>query len=146
MPRIFIIMTWVLTLSACWGRDDLATHADKMAFELAGTTIFHQPTMTSMKEIHLDNGVLTGREIVVEGQLLELSANSTFAVLTDDDARLLVVLTDLEDAGPALRRDNAKILRVMGTVETGKKGLPYLKARAINIMRGKEGAAQGKRA
>jgi len=105
---------------------------DTLAFRLLGGTLFAHPDLLTMKEIHLDTGALKGKQVIVEGSVDEVSEHGTYLVLTDTSARLLVVLTDLEQGGSMVRGGN-KQLRVLGTIESGKKGLPYVMARSLNV-------------
>jgi hypothetical protein len=116
---------------------------DHWTFQHVGGTLFGNPDLLTMKEIHLDNGLLTGREIIIEGDVADVSANGTYLVLKDETARMLVVLTDVEYMQQELKDDAPKSLRILGTVESGKKGLPYLRARAVNAgaKRGAAGSA-----
>jgi hypothetical protein len=102
-------------------------------FQNVGGTVFSTPGPLTMKEIHLDNGTLTGRQVIVRGQVVEISENYTYLVLSDKTARMLVVLTDVEDAKPWLQTEKPTLISIFGTVESGKKGLPYIMAKAFNI-------------
>lgn len=121
------------SLNGCWQPEAVPHLVDHLSFRYIGGTLFTNPDLLTMKEIHLDNGTLTGREIIVEGKVAEVSPNGTYLVLVDDTARMLVVLTDLESVGPLLATEKPKTLRVLGTVESGKKGLPQIRAHSVNL-------------
>ena len=126
-----LVLLW--GLSGCFKSEELPAWVDHWSFVRVGGTLFGNPESLTLKEIHLDTGTLTGRVVVIEGYVAEKSDHGTFLVLKDDMARMLVVLTDVESAAPFLLKAKPKILRVLGTVEVGTKGLPYIKARSLNV-------------
>ena len=71
---------------------------------------------------------------MISGDVVEVSEHFTYMVIRDEQARMLVVLTGLESAGPTLRRMNPKSVRILGVVESGQKGLPYVIARSLNVV------------
>jgi hypothetical protein len=94
------------------------------------------------KEIHFDSGRLLGREVILEGQVLSYGKFDTYLVLSDESGRMLVVLTHLVGADSEVedtikRQQNKSVLRVLGSVERGKKGLPYLLARSVTFSNGR---------
>jgi len=54
-------------------------------------------------------------------------------VISDDAARLLVVLTNIPDEASQLGSQQSKRIRVLGTIEHGRKGLPIMTARSIQV-------------
>ena len=121
-----------LGLMGCRDAGGWRVSVDRALFAWLGRPVLSTPIEATLKEVHLDDGHLGGRDLLVEGKVLEVSEHGTFLVLSDDEARLLVVLTELEDAAGLLNREHPAAIRVMGSVETGTKGLPYLKARALS--------------
>jgi hypothetical protein len=116
-----------LFLSGCQQVATFSQACDRFSFTTLGMTFFSSPVQVSLKRLHLDFGSLFGRLVVVEGDLLEVGEFSTFAVLHDEDHRLLVVLTGCHQKlsqGPMR-------LRVMGLLQNGDKGYPYVQARAF---------------
>jgi len=134
MTRSLLLLLTVLGLTGCVRPVDLPSWLDRLAFQRLGGTLFSSPDTLTMKEIHLDNGSLAGREIIVEGQVAEMSEYFTFIVLADDTARMLVVLTDLDQAANALHAEAPSVVRVLGVVESGKKGLPLIRARSFSVV------------
>jgi len=47
---------------------------------------------------------------------------------------MLVLLTDLDLTGAAVAGDKAHTVRVLGVVESGKKGLPLVRAHALQAV------------
>jgi hypothetical protein len=131
----------ILPSVACVPVAEIPSWLDGIAFQRIGGTLFSNPDQLTMKEIHLDNGSLAGREIIVEGQVAEMSEYYTFMVLSDDTARMLVVMTDLDQAAPALHAETPSVVRVLGVVESGKKGLPLIRAKSFSIVRDPAAAA-----
>lgn len=105
---------------------------DASTFDNFGTTFISDPQQVSLKEVHLDAGQLVGRTIVIEGTVVNVGKHHTHVVLSDSSARMLVVLTKLHEIGDDFEQQPPKALRILGTVERGKKGLPYISAIAIN--------------
>lgn len=125
----------VLFLTACQGEKSVMQIMDDTAFSWTGGTVFSDPGQLTMKELHFDDGKMLGREVIVEGEIISTGKYYTYLVLNDDSGRMLVVLTHLEEAEEFLKTDNPKIIKVLGTVERGKKGLPYILARSINSVK-----------
>lgn len=105
---------------------------DSFVFKTAGVTLLSNPSSVSIKELRL-SGNKADSEVVVEGKIEERSENSTYFVISDDSARMLVVTTELAPkmAEIAFKSPANSVVRVIGKVEIGKKGLPFLKASAI---------------
>jgi hypothetical protein len=100
-----------------------------------GSTIFSSPERLTLKEIHLDNGTLVGRQVIVEGVVEDVSPVGTFLVVSDHSARLLVVLTDVGHILSVLPK-KSESLQVLGSIESGKKGLPFVRALALRRSNG----------
>jgi hypothetical protein len=131
----------LLFVSGCYKSGNPKEVVDQTTFRFLGGTIFTEPDQLTMKEIHLDNGTLLGRDIIVEGVVAEVSKHHTYMVLTDSTARLMVILTGLVEAEPIIENEKPRIVRILGTVESGRKGHPILKAKAINVVKEPTGAA-----
>ena len=109
----------------------LFVQVDDLLFTSWGRTVLAHPGSLTLKEIHLGSGSYAGEDVVVEGKVVELSQHGTYTVISDDEARLLVVLTDLLD-DPVRGSGLKGSVRFLGTVERGRKGLPLLRARAVS--------------
>jgi hypothetical protein len=105
---------------------------DASSFGSFGTTVVTDPQQVSLKEVHLDAGQLVGQTIVIEGSVVTIGKYQTHLVLADSTARMLVVLTKVHDTTEEFEKRPPKALRILGTVERGKKGLPYVSAIAVN--------------
>lgn len=132
--RTIGLLASLLLLCGCIKQEVVVAAADRLLFQHLGVTIFGNPGQLTMKEIHLDGAALRGKEVIIEGKVTEVSENFTYMVIADDQARMLVVLTGIESAGPSLRRDTPRGIRVLGVVESGQKGLPYVMARSLNVV------------
>lgn len=130
--RIAAALSVAFLQTACVRFAEIPARFDRGAFARLGGTFFSKPDQLTMKEVHLDHGSMAGREIIVAGEVKEVSEHYTYVVLEDDSARMLVVLTGLASAAPWLKDEKPKQLRVLGTIESGKKGLPYIRATALN--------------
>ena len=129
--RSTYILLMTLYCSSCSG-GRLTGYIDQLSFSNWGTTIFSDPKQVSIKEIHLDTGGLLGRKIIIEGDLIDVGKYYTHIVVSDQSARMLVVLTKMRSPDEKIGPVPPKVLKVFGTIERGKKGLPYVSAIAIN--------------
>ncbi len=123
----------LLLVSSCHKVDHLKKELDYQSFRFSGGTLFSEPTLVTTKEIHFDTGKLLGREVILEGKIDNVGKYDTHLVISDESGRMLVVLTHIEDASHILESQEQKQIRVLGTVERGKKGLPYILAKSVNI-------------
>lgn len=134
MRRWFLAVLAGLGLSSCNNIADKARSSDNAIFSSYGRTFFSQSKLTSLKEIHLSSLEMIGRTVVVQGKIKKISPHGTFLVLNDGSATLLVVTTLLTTSDWFRRRnkiaDNTN-LSVLGEIESGTKGLPYLTAQAV---------------
>lgn len=118
-------------VSGCDGTFNLANKIDRSMFSCCGTTIFSSPEKITMKEVHLDSGGMVGKEIIVEGSVVNVDKHFSHLVMSDESARMLVVLTQLHSVDQYLNKGTPQVLRVLGSVERGKKGLPFVQAHSI---------------
>ncbi len=127
----FIVVSFSLALASC----SLSPSAiDQFTFEQIGGTLFSSPNEVTLKAVHLDNGSLLGHEVVTEGIIAKIGKHGTHLIISDHNARMLVLLTDLTNAHLLLEEKKPKVLKVLGTVERGKKGLPFIQAKALNTV------------
>lgn len=131
MARFFLwIAVWFL--SACSFQGNWEQALDNLSFQYFGITLFSTPSQVTMKEIHLDKGLLVGHEVVVAGRVQDVGSYNTFVVLSDKTARMLVVLTDVIVNKSQMQLDlNNQEISVFGTVDYGRRGLPYVHARSV---------------
>jgi len=118
-------------LTGCANDESIKGFVDRQVFGKFGITLFASPTVISMKEIHLDGGSLSGRQAIVEGTIVEVGPHGTFIVVADESARMMVVLTQMPTPVWFNEGHLKKQVRVLGTFESGRRGLPLLYARAI---------------
>lgn len=121
-------------LSGCWGGHSLSESVDAFSFNLTGGTVFSDPSQVTTKELHFDTGHLLGKEVILEGKIVFTGKYFTHLVMNDDSGRMLVVLTHLDNAESLLKKKGTETIKVLGTVERGKKGLPYVLARSITAV------------
>ena len=129
--RLLLALASVLVFSSCYDKLTLTSYVDRKSFEITGATIFSQPGKITTKEIHFASGNLLGREIVIEGNIVKTGKFYTHLVLTDESGRMLIVLTKIEDAEEILKGKKPDKIKVLGTIERGKKGLPYVLAKSL---------------
>ena len=105
---------------------------DDWTFKKSGVTIFGSASALSLKEVHLAGSQLADQSVVVEGLVAKYNDLGTYLILRDQDARMLIVLTDLIGIRTSMNQDiKSSRLQVLGTVERGSEGLPYIKARSL---------------
>ena len=134
MIKSIIIILVMSVLGACKQSNQLKKYIDYQSFEMVGGTLFSAPSQVTMKEIHLDKGLLFGQEVMLKGTIMEIGSYQTYMVLSDNTARMLVVLTDL-DFYDKICEENLKgeEVKILGVVDYGKKGLPYILAKSIVV-------------
>lgn len=123
----------LLLVSSCKKVEEIKQVLDYKSFEFSGGTLFSVPALVTTKEIHFDIGKLLGREVILEGKVESLGKYDTHIVISDESGKMLVVLTHIENVSHFLEDGVQKPIRVLGTVERGKKGLPYVLAKSINV-------------
>jgi len=124
-----------LILGSCEKTRELKQDFDYLSFRMVGATVFNKPNTVTTKELHFDTGRMIGRDVILEGKIVDLGKYDTYLVLSDGVGRMLVVLTHIEEAGDILNRSKNRQLKVLGSVERGKKGLPYVLARSIKLVK-----------
>lgn len=134
MKKIGAYLLLSLLATSCVDSKEMPRSFDQLAFRHMGVTPLSNIEPLTMKEIHLDNGNLVGREVVIKGAVVGGSPYSTYLILSDETARLLVVLTDIDPLMPKASAASHEVVSILGTVESGKKGLPYLKASSVHVM------------
>lgn len=133
--RFYYIFSIVLIFfqMSCQKVNNVGNLIDLQLFQKFGWTMFSKPGLVTMKEIHLDKGVLAGQVIAIEGDVVELGKYRTHLVVSDNTARMLVVLTDVYEALDLSDDILGQKIKIVGTVEDGKKGLPFVMAKSFNI-------------
>ena len=133
MRNAFRLGILFLMISGC--RDDsngIFNSLNSMIFKSFGFSLGTNALNLSIKELRL-SGNITESEVEIEGQVEEVSSNNTYFVISDQTARLLVVTTDLlpKVRDVVFEKGKGSSVKVIGKVEIGKKGLPFLKASAV---------------
>lgn len=136
LATISLVFVGLSALTGCFEMGDAQSYVDRAMFRRIGGTMFSTPDLISMKEIHLETVATKGKELILEGQVADVGQHGTYLVLKDENARMLVVLTDVVDASDIVKKDAHQTMKVWGTLETGKKGLPYLMAKSLTVVTG----------
>jgi hypothetical protein len=124
-------------MASCQGGESLNQWIDYNSFSRTGGTLFSDPQKATTKQLHFDNGLLLGQEVIVEGTLVQMGKYFTHLILEDDMGKILVVMTRLDNAEALFRKAKFKRIKVLGGVERGKKGFPFISARSINFVQPK---------
>lgn len=127
MKLIFLLIIPV-SLS-CSG---LSEDFDSFIFSLYGKTVLSRTQNISLTEIHLNQSSLEDKDIIAEGMVSLVGDYNTFAVLTADSARILVVQTQIPSNIDRIKdTDAGKMFKVLGRLVTKKRGLPTIEARSV---------------
>lgn len=111
---------------------------DYTIFAAFGSSVFDNYPATTIKEIHLDEGKRLGKEVVVKGEIIKIGKFNTHLVIKDQVGKILVILTQMDNIDDFLKQKSIRNIEVLGSIERGKKGLPYVLARSIHIMEDKK--------
>ena len=122
MKTVFFCLVFFLV--SCSDNKWATNYLDETFFNLIGGTVFTEVEEISLKEIHLKSNGLNGKEVIIEAELLEVGQHSTFMVVADSTARMLIVLTKLDasDLNEEISKPN-RMVRVLGVIES-KNGTP----------------------
>ncbi|MBI2602011.1 MAG: hypothetical protein HYW48_03055 [Deltaproteobacteria bacterium] len=128
--KVFLPLFLSFLLQSCnYSLVDFAHDIDNKSFQSLGATVFSEPEEVSIKQIHLDNTPMVGRQVVIEGEIVDVGKYLTYVVVSDESARMLVILTGLQ--GFTVKENRNLRVKILGMVERGKKGIPYVRAHAI---------------
>lgn len=133
MLRVLVLVVFLLAGIGCQREvGGLMRQVERLAFQTSGFSVLSNPATVSIKELRLSGNKLE-TQVVVEGRVEEFSKNSTYFVISDDSARLLVVTTDLPPKVSSIvyKGGRGSWVKVIGKVEIGKKGLPFLRASSV---------------
>jgi hypothetical protein len=123
----------ILSITGCKDESNgIFQSLNSLLFKTFGFSISNNASSLSIKELRLSGNIIES-EVEIVGQVEEISSNGTYFVISDQTARLLVVTTELLPNVRDVVFENSKgsLVRVIGKVEIGKKGLPFLKASAV---------------
>ena len=120
-----------LMLQACERSPQSLEWLDEWAFSKFGRTLIARPALVTSKELHFDEGSLTGLLVSFRGTLSELGKFDSYMVLNDEGGRILVVLTHVELDEKLGGLAKGASVQVLGIAERGKKGLPFIRATSI---------------
>lgn len=129
--RVLTVLALAAGVSGCEPAK-LKDQIDVKWFEQLGETLFDDTHQITTKELHLDSGAMLGKRIIFEGQVVSKGQYDTYVLMRDSSGRMLVVLTQVIGAEKTLAEPVPKRLKILGTVERGKKGLPYILAEAMS--------------
>lgn len=127
---VFIFLVSSLSSVSCQKIQGLKDDIDHVSFSWTGGTVFGEPFQVTTKQLHFDTGDLFGKDVILEGDILERGDLSTHLVMADQEGRMLVVLTGVDDSYRILDL-SVNYVKILGRLERGKKGLPYLLAKAV---------------
>lgn len=131
VKRLTAVFAFCLCVSGCEPAK-IKERIDRQWFSYLGETLFEDTHHITTKELHLDSGAMLGRQIIFEGEVVSKGQYDTYVLMRDTSGRMLVVLTQVIGAEKTLAEPVPKRLKVLGTVERGKKGLPYILAQAMS--------------
>lgn len=134
MKSALVVLAIALTTGACQSAQTLSDGLDTWSFTKTGGTVFTSPFQVTTKQLHFDTGELLGKDVVLEGDVDYFGSSFTHLVVGDKEGKMLVVTTDLGDMYKDFDGTKTAHVRILGRLERGKKGLPYLLARAVDTV------------
>jgi hypothetical protein len=115
---------------------------DTELFERIGGTLLLDSAQISLRAIHLEQGSIEGRLIVTDGIIRDRGKSDTHLIIDDETTRLLVVTTKIDNDSMERLAAVGQWVRILGTVDRGRKGMPVMTALALSDRR--SGAAKPK--
>lgn len=132
MKKFILTALLCITLSSCQKASEAF---DNALFSSFGKTFFGTATNVSLKEIHFEPGHFEEGYVIVQAYVTMVGEYSTFVVLQDSSAKLLVVQTLIPSFGDRIQEgDIGKQYRILGKLVVRKKGLPAIEARSVLLM------------
>lgn len=128
MKQIFVILFLCIGVSACSGA---GRSIDSFIFQKFGGTLFEDASKVTLKKVHLDNGDLIGKNIIITGRIEKIGDYSTYLVISSDAARVLVVLTHISFVEKWLDKLKPRYVNVLGQLDVVKRGYPVIVAQAL---------------
>ena len=126
MNRIAALFTLILFSSCGVKWAPMARIFDSYIFEHLGGTLLSKPPEVSLKIIHLEPAKIEGRLVITEGMVLDRGKYDTSIILFDDNTRLFLDTTKIMAEEMSRYAVLQKRIRVLGTVDRGRKGLPIM--------------------
>ncbi|MDE3269489.1 MAG: hypothetical protein OYH77_04310 [Pseudomonadota bacterium] len=111
---------------------DVLDSIDRRLFAYAGKTISSAASYVKISDAHLDNGVLLGKTVIVQGMVHSRGEQDTFLVLQGDGVRMVVDMTALPLQ--LLKESQHKHLKILGKLAITGLGFPYIAARSITAV------------
>lgn len=85
----------------------------------------------TLRDVLLDGVGLINSDVQVVGSVEKSDSLGTYVVLADGDVRLLVDMTRIRDIWVAQEKLKGRVIKVLGTVQSGENGRLYLNAKII---------------
>ena len=117
-----------LLLSSC---SAVGRGIDSYIFEKFGGTLIEDASKVTLKKVHLDNGDLIGKNIIITGKIEQIGEHVTYAVISSDAVKVVVVLTHISFVDKWLDKVKPKYINVLGQLDVIKKGYPVIVAQAL---------------
>ncbi len=128
----FTQLAVLLGIFSCKGGENIGLSLDETLYSVFGHTLFIKPELVSFKEVHLGMDHVEKKFVMISGRVLEIGSHQTYLVLGDHEDRLIVATTSVIGSNDKKMAIGSHI-GVVGMVESGKKGMPFLRAHAIHI-------------
>lgn len=123
----------ILFCISCEKIENFKRGIDYSSFSWSGGTLFSEPSIVTTKEIHFDLERYLNNEIIIKGKVEVLGKFDTHLVISDSSGKMLIVLTHIEHAKELLSEQLAQNIGILGSVQRGKKGLPFVLAKSIKL-------------
>jgi len=130
--KILFSLLVSLQVSSCSSGVEVTNFIDRFFFSVFADTLFEKPKITGFREIHLSDDVYINGFVRVEGVVAEKGDFGTYIILSHNDDRLIVATTDLT-VSDQVDLSLGVAVSVLGNVEVGKKGMPFLRAQSLKL-------------
>ena len=133
IKNFLLILTLLSTLTGCSYVKESMQKFDFLSFRMTGKTLFKSPKLVTMKQIHLGRVGNLDTMLMIKGKVEKLNPYGTYMVLSDKTAKMVVALTEIIDTNKSLSKLVDNQIEVIGSIERGPKGMPFLKAASVRV-------------
>lgn len=134
LNKSVILVSALFLLIGCTAREpDFKTRVNLSLFEYFGSVFLLDVKEVTAKDIHLAAGTLDVGLLILRGEIVSVDKFYTSLVVSDKTGRILAILTDIDDIDEKLSKKATGPISLLGQLDQGKKGLPFLKVKSIYV-------------
>ena len=132
MRKYLFLLLFGLLAGGCQSVLVVLDDIDRKLFPYSGRTILSDSSFVKISDAHLDNSVLLGKMVIVQGLVHSRGESDTFLVLQGDGARMVIDMTSLPLR--LIKKSNHERLKVLGKLAITSLGFPYIVAESITVI------------